>query len=71
MPLNRCPAVKQRGKGMNRRVIGAIIVVVVIIAVATLVFTSVNQTPSGGDGNTNQENIEAGVSDGPSNPGGQ
>lgn len=56
---------------MNRRVIGAIIVVVVVIAVATLVFTSVNQAPNGGDGNTNQENIEAGVSDGPSNPGGQ
>ncbi|WP_172122986.1 MULTISPECIES: hypothetical protein [unclassified Devosia] len=56
---------------MNRRVIGAIIVVVVIIAVATLVFTGVNRAPSGGAGNTELENVEAGESEGPSNPGGQ
>ena len=56
---------------MNRRVVGAIIVVVVVIAVAALVFTSVNQAPTGGTGNTDLENVEAGVSEGPSNPGGQ
>jgi hypothetical protein len=45
----------------NKQTLIGLGILVIGLLVAILVFTSINNTPSGGDGQTQQDNVSAGV----------
>jgi len=46
---------------MNRNVVIAVVAIIVVIAFAGFMFTSINRSPDAGTGDTTQDNIAAGV----------